>query len=129
MEDLLEGEVDIATEVGVADGVFYSDHVVVGDVADQLGQAQQFLLDDEEVDICEGFPEKAVLLPSLEVVEFVEIGPQVPDHDPAVASFLQNLVQKLNGVHVPGFPDVHHILILYQGAEDLEEGREVKKLR
>ena len=102
--------------------------MVVGDVADQFGQPQQFLLDCEEVHIREGLPEQTVLLPALEVVELVEVGSQVPDYNPAVARFFQNLVQKLDGVHVASFPDVDHVLILYQGAEDLEEGSEVEKL-
>ena len=53
----------------------------------------------------------------------------MPYHDPAVACFFQNLVQKFDGVHVASFPDVDHILVLYQCAEDLEEGGEVEKLR
>ena len=129
MEDLLECQVDIAAEVGVADRVFYFYHVVVGHVADQFCQAQELLLDDEEVDIREGLPEQTVLLPALEVVQFVEIGSQVSDDDPAVAGFLQYLVQKLYGVHIAGFTDVDNILVLYQCAEDLEESCEVEKLR
>ena len=103
--------------------------MVVGHVADQFCQPQELLLDDEEVDIREGLPEQTVLLPALEVVQFVEIGPQVSDDDPAVAGFLQYLVQKLYGVHIAGFTDVDDILVLYQRAEYLEESCEVEKLR
>ena len=91
MKDFLEREKDIAAEEGISDGVGDSDIIVFGKVMDKLDDAPHLIADDRQIGVREHLEERGVLAAPVEIVQPVEIGPQVTDHHPATFRFLQYL--------------------------------------
>lgn len=89
MEDLLQGEEDIWSEEAVADRILYLDVVVLWWIVDQFNHIPEFLIDAGEVFVREMFKKWRILLSLFEVVQFVQVGSQMPYDYPAFFWFLQ----------------------------------------
>jgi hypothetical protein len=129
MEYFLKGKIDVACQICVPHRVFDLDHVVVWSIADQFSDLQQLILDDRHISKDKGFEQQTIPFSTLEVVQFVEVRPQMSHHHPTTVSFSQDSVKELDGMHVFCFTDVDHILILDESTEYLEEGGHVEEFR
>lgn len=91
MEYFLKRKKDVAAEVGVPDGIGDSDVVVFWKIVHKLHDSSHLIADDGEIGVREHFEERGVLAAAVEIVQSVQVGPQVADHHPAALRFCQYL--------------------------------------
>lgn len=64
----------------------------------------------------------------MEIVQSIQISPQMPNYNPTILRNAQNAKKEINGMHIGCFTNVDYVLILNKCTEYLKESGHIGEL-